>query len=210
MKSLKTRQSPVRRTTEHPTRLALLEAIHALLLEHPPEAITIGMVLERSAVSRGSMYHHFEDFPDLVETALVQRFGRGVDSTIAALAASTETARTRAAVLEAIRRITAQSQQPERRAMRLERAKLIAYAGSNARLAAKLAAEQDRLTDALTALFRIAQAKQWMNDRFDPHAAAVLVQAYTLGRIVDDVVDRPVDPAAWNALIDTLVDRVFG
>ena len=78
------------------------------------------------------------------------------------------------------------------------------------RLAARLAGEQARLTDALADLFRLAQSRRWMSRRFDPHAAAVLIQAYTLGRIVDDVVGSPMDPDAWNAIVNQIVDRVFG
>jgi hypothetical protein len=37
----------------------------------------------------------------------------------------------------------------------------------------------------------------------------VLIQAYTLGRIVDDIVDEPVDPAAWNDLIMKVISQVL-
>jgi len=37
----------------------------------------------------------------------------------------------------------------------------------------------------------------------------VLIQAYTLGRIVDDIVEEPVDPAAWNELIMQVITRVL-
>ena len=44
---------------------------------------------------------------------------------------------------------------------------------------------------------------------FDAHAGAVLVQAYTLGMIVDDFVENQMDPEAWYDLIDKVVDKVF-
>jgi hypothetical protein len=37
----------------------------------------------------------------------------------------------------------------------------------------------------------------------------VLIQAYTLGKIVDDVVDNQMDALAWNALIGLIVDRTL-
>jgi hypothetical protein len=43
----------------------------------------------------------------------------------------------------------------------------------------------------------------------DARACAVLIQAYTLGKIVDDVVEEPVDPQAWNDLIMQVTTNVF-
>jgi hypothetical protein len=40
----------------------------------------------------------------------------------------------------------------------------------------------------------------------DPRAIAILIQAYTLGRIIDDVVDRKVDPDSWIDVIDRIAD----
>jgi hypothetical protein len=72
-----------------------------------------------------------------------------------------------------------------------------------------LGAEQARLTDALTDLIREAQEKGLYRNDFDPRACAVLIQAYTLGKVVDDVVDTPVDPQAWNDLISQVIALVF-
>jgi hypothetical protein len=49
----------------------------------------------------------------------------------------------------------------------------------------------------------------WLNKDFDPRAADVLIQAYTLGKIVDDIVDDQMDSKAWNALIGLIVDRTL-
>jgi hypothetical protein len=66
---------------------------------------------------------------------------------------------------------------------------------------------QQGLTDLFTEQFTEVQNRGWFNKEFDPRAAAVLIQAYTLGKIVDDVVDNPMDALAWNALIGLIVDR---
>jgi hypothetical protein len=66
---------------------------------------------------------------------------------------------------------------------------------------------QQGLTDLFTEQFTEVQNRGWFNKDFDPRAAAVLIQAYTLGKIVDDVVDNPMDALAWNALIGLIVDR---
>ena len=66
-----------------------------------------------------------------------------------------------------------------------------------------------RLTDALIDLINKARNKGFYASDFDAHAGAVLVQAYTLGMIVDDFVDDKMDPQEWYKLIDIVVDRVF-
>ena len=75
--------------------------------------------------------------------------------------------------------------------------------------AKKLAEEQKRLTEALIDLINEARNKGFYASHFDAHAGAFLVQAYTLGMIVDDFVDDKMDPQEWYKLIDIVVDRVF-
>jgi hypothetical protein len=48
-----------------------------------------------------------------------------------------------------------------------------------------------------------------MNNDFSPQAAAVLIQAYTIGKIVDDVTTEPTDPAAWESLIMKIITKVL-
>lgn len=60
---------PKRRRPPHPTAVKLLEITVDLLDEIPIDALSIAAVLERSGVSHGSLYHHYADFPDLVEQA---------------------------------------------------------------------------------------------------------------------------------------------
>jgi hypothetical protein len=72
-----------------------------------------------------------------------------------------------------------------------------------------LGAEQQRLTDALTALARQAQDNDWFTHDLDPAAIAVFIQAYTLGKAVDDVAPRHVDQQAWEHLVNTIIATVF-
>lgn len=67
---------PKRRRPPHPTAVKLLEITVDLLDEIPIDALSIAAVLERSGVSHGSLYHHYADFPDLVEQAAVHRYRR--------------------------------------------------------------------------------------------------------------------------------------
>lgn len=194
---------------EHPTRTRLIEACVELLEDREPEEISLDALMDATGVTKGAIYHHFEDLSELIEIALVARFAAFVDANVASAAAMLAASTTRAEFLENLARLTAETQSPDRRAIRLRRARKITLASQNPRLAATLASEQERLTDALTELIVEAQQRGWFNRDFDARAGAVLVQAYTIGRIVDDISVNPVDPVAWEHLIARVIDKVF-
>jgi hypothetical protein len=105
--------------------------------------------------------------------------------------------------------VTRATQDPSLSANRFERARALGMAGSNLRFRSALAVEQDRLTSALEDLFRESQNRGWLSTKFNPHAGAVLIQAYTLGQVINDVSDTPYNNDDWVALIDLILDQVF-
>ncbi len=172
-----------------------------LLDSEHPDRIGQELVLQVSGVSKGSMYHHFEDFPEVVEAALVYRFHRNVGDNIAAIDALLGSSSTREEFIGHMIELTRVTQDRARAPFRFERARALGRAGHSDRFRTALGAEQQRLTDAFTDLFSRAQAKGWVNPTLDARALAVLVQAYTLGKVVDDVVSNPMDDQAWLSLL---------
>lgn len=193
----------------HPTRLKLLASALALLEEKLPEDISSEMILAHSGVSKGSLYHHFEDLSDLLETALAQTFSRTVDQNILELVEVIRQARDEQELFDRLVIATRMTQSPALRPNRFRRARLLVYSETNPRFAGKLAHEQARLTDAFTDLFRMAQDKGWMAADFDPRAGAVLVQAYTLGKMIDDISTNPMDPEEWDRIIVKIIRDIF-
>ena len=194
---------------EHPTRGLLVDFAVAALEHQMPEEVTVDEIVAASGLTKGAIYHHFTDFAELIEAALVVRFSRYVDESIETLTQVATSARSRKEVLDGMAVITAATQDPSRKSIRFARAHVLTLASVNPRLGAALDSEQLRLTDALAGLIADAQEKGWFNREFDPRAAAVLIQAYTLGRIVDDITTEPVDPAEWQRLIMRVIERVF-
>jgi hypothetical protein len=68
---------------------------------------------------------------------------------------------------------------------------------------------QDRLTDSLTTCIAQAQAKGWVNTSFQARTLAVFIQAYTLGKIVNDVGEQQMDDSDWEGLITLIADRAL-
>jgi len=73
----------------------------------------------------------------------------------------------------------------------------------------QIAILQQELTDALTDLIREAQERGFYKKNLDPKAIAVFIQAYTLGKVIDDVSAAPVDPELYAELINTIIENVF-
>lgn len=195
--------------TSHPTRDRLIETMAQLLDGSDPEHITADQVLNASGVSKGSLYHHFEDFEDLLEAALISRFSTNVDATIDHLAAILATATSRDELVAALRKVNEFDQDQSRSRFRLERARAAGLTYSSPRFHDALGAEQQRLTDAFTDLFSEAQNKGWMSSELDARATAVFVQAYTVGRVVDDIAPEKADSQAWVELIMRVIDKAI-
>ena len=66
-------------TSFHPTKRLLVETVMSLLNTKTPDEVLADEVLEKSGVSKGSMYHHFEDLQELVETAQLARYAKWID-----------------------------------------------------------------------------------------------------------------------------------
>lgn len=199
------------KATMHPTREKLLMTMVEMLDGPDPEHITVEDVLNASGVSRGSLYHHFEDFEELYETGLAYRITQWVNESASAMEHVFNSATSREDVRAGVHAVTAASQGPERRLNRLERARAFGLAGFNPRFQAVLGEEQARMTEVLTRLIAGAQEKGWISPTIDPMASAVFIQAYTIGRVVDDISTVKVDPEKWESLVNEIVDHfIFG
>ncbi|MEN9692812.1 MAG: hypothetical protein RLZZ330_456 [Actinomycetota bacterium] len=190
----------------HPTKIKLLETVIALIDQHPVEAITLDQILEISKVSKGSMYHHFEDFDELIESAEVKRFSLYVDATISKLTQTIMHSNTVQELRADLQKVTRATQNPLLTVLRMDRVSAIARTGKSERFRVALGAEQQRLTDGLAEIVETGQDRGLVKKEIDARAIALLIQSYTLGRIVDDFVDEKVDPEAWFALIDRVAD----
>ena len=195
--------------TTHPTKSSLIECAADLLDKYRFDEITVEMVLDRSGISKGSLYHHFEDIYHLLEAAMIVRYARYVDTNIAALQALLSSAKTGEEFYLGLSQLSAITQGEGMKRARQERALTIGRAITSPRMSVLLQAEQQRLTDALAHLIEDAQARKLCNPEIESHALAVLMQAWTLGKIVDDLSESPVDNDAYLALVNRVIREVF-
>ena len=192
---------------EHPTRRNLVTATIQLFEVLSPVDIAIDEVLRACNVSKGSLYHHFKDLADLLDQAMLAKFSMGVDEHIELIESVLQTASSQREVLEGFRIVTDISQQPSLRDQRTLRMNLLLRADREPALATKLAVEQRRLTDALEVQIQRMQVLGWVRSDFNARAAAVLIQAYSIGRRVDQIVEDSVLQGDWNTLIYQVIEQ---
>lgn len=66
----------------HPTKAVLVKTVVELLNTQLPSEVHADQVLEISGISKGSLYHHFEDLGELVETAQVYRYSKWITKSV--------------------------------------------------------------------------------------------------------------------------------
>ena len=158
----------------HPTKRALVATVLEFLKDTKPSDLTSESVLAKSGISKGSLYHHFEDFDDLIETAEVYRYAAYVDQSIHLLTKVFQTASNRDQMVAELKKVTRFTQSPQLMPQRMDRATSISLANSNPRMMKKMNAEQDRLNEAIIDIFREARERGWISKEIDFHAGANL------------------------------------
>lgn len=183
----------------HSTATRLLECTVELLETEPMEHLSVAMVLERSGVSHGSLYHHYEDFPDLVEQALVHRCMRRLSEgnvAIKNLLAAADAAEFRAGAEALFREFI----KVDRRRNRMDQVEVLGSLQGRPRLAERIAEAQRELNDERTAVFAEAQRRGFLRADLDPAALTGFLQGMVMCRVIDDVTDHHVPSDSWETV----------
>lgn len=188
---------------------ALVEATIRALAENGEAGFRVDDVLQQTGTSKGSLYHHFTNRDGLIEAATLVEFSRQVNEDTAAIRSAFEGAETREELLARLDLIVVASQDVERAPSRAQRLRILGTAVNRPALWAALGEEQSRLTDTIAEVIRAGQRRGLVSSTVDARAFGVFIQAYTLGRVLDDIDPDPADPAAWTELIVRVVRSVI-
>jgi AcrR family transcriptional regulator len=190
----------------HPTKARLIETTAELLETQFPEDIQVDEILEKSGISKGSLYHHFEDLSELLEAAQVMRYSAWVDRSIGLIVPVLSNAKDRDGIIQGLKTLTIYTQSAAYTATRFTRARALAKSATSPRFQQALGLEQERLTTALEDLVGEAKNKGLFKPHLDTRIVAVFIQSYTLGKIVDDIVPEPMEQEKWdNFILDMLI-----
>lgn len=189
----------------HPTKTHLIETAVKILDTQLPHEIAVDEILEKSGISKGSLYHHFEDLAELLESAQVARYADWVDRSIELIVKIISQAKSQEELFEGLKKMTLLTQSANFKNFRYERARTIGNSQGHDRFQNLLAVEQERLTTSLTDIIREVIEKGYFDKNLNPHVFAVFIQSYTLGKIIDDIVTNPLDSNDWDNFINHMV-----
>jgi AcrR family transcriptional regulator len=193
----------------HPTAAALVKTCDQLLNTKRADQISTEELIEKAGVSKGSMYHHFEDLKDLIEITFIYRFSKWVDLTIDKISGLLTTAKTAEELKNSLFIVTKLTQQNAQSVIRVERAWIYSEAHKNKRFEGRLRKEAERLTSALEDLVADVINKGLFKPDLNPRVVAIFIQAYTLGVIVNDFTENPISEEQWIDFINSVIENMF-
>ena len=194
---------------EHATHRALIDCGVDLAREFGMYGFTVEQLLTKSGISKGSLYHHFEDFNDLVECVQVRIFSEYVALDISAIQRALDAATDRQKFFELISLITRTAVQPQRTVSRLQRARIISATEGRERFAARIGEEQKLLNDQMTQVISVGQERGWIVPYLDAHALAIFVQGYAFGLLLNDVAAEKIVSEDWVAVIEMIMGNAL-
>jgi AcrR family transcriptional regulator len=199
----------VAKGVEHATHRALIDSGVELAKEFGMYGFTVEQLLTKSGISKGSLYHHFEDFVDLVECVQVRIFAEYVELDISAIQRALEAATDRDKFVNLISLITRTALQPQRSTSRIQRARIISATQGRERFATRIGHEQKLLNDQMKRVISVGQERGWIPPHFDAHALALFVQGYAFGLILNDVTEERVGAEEMAVVIDSVIANLL-
>jgi AcrR family transcriptional regulator len=202
------RQRSSRAPAVRPTYSKILDQAVLVLNEDGFDRFNVQRVLESADVSRATLYRHFPDVDSLIEAALVHTFRQVVDFYISAATNLVESSADLAAFRTAVRTFLDNfATIPS--TVRLQRTHTIALGATRPELAAAIAEAQENLTDGWDNAFQKAQQRGLLRPDLDTRAAAVMIQAIALGRIVDDAATSQLGNQRWAQSFYEFIERTM-
>jgi len=199
----------VAKSVEHATHRALIDSGVELAKEFGMYGFTVEQLLTKSGISKGSLYHHFEDFVDLVECVQVRIFTEYVELDISAIQRALDAATDRDKFVNLISLITRTALQPQRSTSRIQRARIISATQGRERFATRIGHEQKLLNDQMKRVISVGQERGWIPPHFDAHALALFVQGYAFGLILNDVTEERVGAEEMAVVIDSVIANLL-
>jgi len=191
------------------TRERVLDVVLMQLEAGGEAAVRIEDVRERSGVSIGSIYHHFGDREGLIVAAQLHRFARYAEAEIAALSDIVERSLDIDQFRTALRSLTLHTDDAIRVAERWARVAVLGSTVGREELTSEVRRIQTRLTDEFQAHVAQGQARGFFRSDLDPRAIALFVEAYSLGRALNELDERPVSEQQWEQVVWAAIDALI-
>jgi AcrR family transcriptional regulator len=180
-----------------------------LLLEHGEGGFRIEDVIEKTGISKSSLYLHFGDRDGLVAAAYAELFTIDTNRNISQAIAAFSTVESYEQ-LESIIGFLVEALVQTPGDVRWNRIDVLAAARHRPEFLARITEAQTRMNSALEEVFRVQQELGNARKDMDPREMAVLIQAVSFGRLFRDIDSRMKkdDLTQW-AELTTAVYKLF-
>ena len=189
----------------HPTARTLIDTTLVLLETHAVNEVTLEQVLEKSSISVGSLYHHFKDFSELMDFALVEKYTQFTKVNVEGMAHVLEISKNAKDYHDKILKLLEFTHSASNSDLRKMRAYILSQATIRPDLGVLIREVQSDLTHKLGEIIGQAQKRDWIQPVIKPVILATFIQAYGIGRIVDDLANPQMDNDEWIAFLQHVI-----
>ena len=192
----------------HPTRIKIIAAATELMKKKGVAEFHIDDLLAATGLTRGAVYHHFENVGDVIEGTLLAIYTEGVEENInqvrQVLATATTFDEFRNGVVRSNRYFI---ENKKLRLVRKLRAHAMAATATSKELSKAIALKQNDITSEYISVIVEAQEQGWVRPDLDSASLAVFIQAYSFGIIVDDISQNQVDTDSLARIIESFYEN---
>lgn len=189
----------------HPTARALVDSALELLKDHAVHEVTLELVLQKSGISVGSLYHHFKDFSGLMDQALTEKYAQFTQVNVDGMAKVLQLSKSANEYHDNIMKLLEFTHSESNAELRKARAYVLSQATVRPGLGDQLRKVQTDLTAKLAEIIAEAQGNGWIQSNVNPIVLSTFIQAYGVGRIVDDLSDPQMDNENWTKFLKHMI-----
>lgn len=188
----------------HPTRISIIAAATELMKKKGVAEFHMDDLLAATGLTRGAVYHHFENVGDVIEATLLAIYTEGVEENINQVRQVLATATTFDEFQDGVVRSNRYFIENKKlHLVRKLRAHAMAATVSSTQLTKAIALKQDDITSEYISVIAEAQRHGWVRSDLDSSSLAVFIQAYSFGMIVDDISKTKADIESLAQIIES-------
>jgi AcrR family transcriptional regulator len=177
---------------EHPTRRRLIAAAAKVFSEEGLIGTLLDDVVAEADVTKGAVYHHFANFAELVEFAMLEVFTTDVACDADELRSCGVRCSSLDDICVACASVALVTYPGARRGALLDRGRILSAAASSVTLQRQLDEPREQLLKAYTTFLDSGQARGWVSSDVATTGVAVLLVALGLAELVEATADYKV------------------
>ena len=191
----------------HSTRRTLIDVTSWLMDQKPLLQITSDQVLHASGVSKGSMYHFFNDFDELLEITQAERFNHWANALIQFVSQEFQKANDREGFIQALEKVMSNSCCETLKISHAELSRTLGFALGNSRFSHNIIEIKEKIKFSILNILNESIERSLPGfDSINAENLALFIETWIFGRIAGEFYRNPVKENEWKVLTSSLVN----